>query len=222
MAKLEETSAKKAKTHTVYKNKDGVRIPGTTTIIGVMDKPALVPWANGLGLQGIEVGKYVDALAEIGSLAHLIIEKYLKKETMNYDDYSPNTVKAAENAVLKFFHWLESKKDFEVIGSEMVLISEKYQYGGTIDLYCFVDGKYTLIDLKTCKACYGEHYTQVSAYRNLLLENGHPVDDCRVLRIGRDDSEGFDDYSVPKIDTHFKRFLICKELYEVNKELNRK
>lgn len=222
MAKLEETSAKKAKTHTVYKNSEGKRIPGTTTVIGVMEKPALYRWHNELGLKGIDSTRYVGELAEIGSLAHLIIEKYLKNEEMNYDDYSPNTVKTAENAVLKFFHWLESKKDFRVIGSEMVLISEKHQYGGTIDLYCFVDGKHTLIDLKTCKACYGEHYTQVSAYRSLLLENGHPVDDCRVLRIGRDDSEGFDDHAVPKVDIHFKRFLICRELYECNKELNRK
>jgi hypothetical protein len=222
MTKVEKSSANKAKTHTVYRNKDGQRIPGTTTVIGVMDKPALIKWANNLGLEGIDSSKYVDDLAAIGSLAHMIIEKYLKKEMITYSDYTPNQVETAENSVLKFFHWLEQKKDFRVLGSEMELISEKYQYGGTIDLYCYVDGKHTLIDLKTCKACYGEHYTQVSAYKNLLLENGYKVDDCRILRIGRDDSEGFDDYSIPKIDAHFKRFLICRDLYEVNKELNRK
>lgn len=222
MVKTEESSKKIAKQHTVYKNAAGNRIPGTTTILGVMDKPALVKWANNLGLEGIDSSKYVDNLASIGSLAHMIIEKYLKQEKVDYSDYTPNQVETAENSVLKFFNWLESKKDFRVLGSEMELISEKHQYGGTIDLYCFVDGKHTLIDLKTCKACYGENYTQVSAYKNLLQENGYSVEDCRILRIGRDESEGFDDHGVPKIDTHFKRFLICRELYEVNKELNRK
>ena len=62
-------------------------------------------------------------------------------------------------------------------------------------------------------------FTQVAGYKMLLEENGYPVEDVRILRIGRDDSEGFDDVSVPLIDVHQKRFLVCLELYNLNKEL---
>jgi hypothetical protein len=221
MSKLEQNSARKAKQHTVYKNGEGKRVPGVTTILDVMSKPALLQWANKIGLEGIEMSKYVDDLADIGTLAHKIIECYLKKEDVDYSDYTANQKVLAENAVLKFFNWLEVN-DFKFIASELQLVSEALQYGGTIDLYCLLNGKKTLIDLKTCKACYGEHFTQVAAYKNLLHENGYDVDDVRILRIGRDESEGFDDYSVPKLGLHFQRFVKCRELYEINKELNRK
>ena len=52
--KLEASAAKRGRVHTVYKTKDGKRVPGVTTILGVINKPALVRWANNLGLQGID------------------------------------------------------------------------------------------------------------------------------------------------------------------------
>lgn len=219
--KLEQTAAKTARQYTVYKNSNGDRVPGVTTILGVMDKPALVKWANNLGLQGIDSAKYVDGLARIGTLAHYIIECYLKKQDVDYSDYTENEITAAENSVLKFFRWLESN-NFEVIASELQLVSDKYNYGGTIDCICKLNGKVTLLDFKTCKGCYSEHHTQAVAYKLLAEEFDYKIDDIRILRIGRDDDEGFEEITVGKIDAHERRFHICRELYEVNKELNRK
>ncbi|MBD3393661.1 MAG: hypothetical protein GF410_16730, partial [Chitinivibrionales bacterium] len=74
MTSDERHAAKKGKVHTRYYNKAGKQVPGTTTITGVMNKSALVKWANGLGLRGIDVKNYVDELATIGTLAHYMIE----------------------------------------------------------------------------------------------------------------------------------------------------
>src|SRR3990167_1679574 len=126
---IEKSSANKSRQHTVYKNKDGVRVPGTTTITGVMDKPALVPWANKLGLEGIEVGKYVDDLATIGTLGHYLIECHIKskikgeKVVPDISDYTPNQIDSAENCFIKFLDW-ESKNEVKYIDSEMSLVSE--------------------------------------------------------------------------------------------------
>ena len=57
---IEKTIAKRAKAHTAYKTAGGQRVPGVTTVLGVINKPALVPWANQLGLQGINSSTYVD------------------------------------------------------------------------------------------------------------------------------------------------------------------
>jgi len=208
----------KSNAHQRYRLQDGTIVPGVTTITGVMDKPALKSWANKLGLQGIELGKYVDNLADAGSLAHNIIECYLTKQEVDYSDYTPNQRSLAENASRKFFAW-EKENKFEVIKSEFQMISEKHRFGGCCDIYGIFNGKKTLIDLKTSKAIFGEMFTQVAGYKMLLEENGYPVEDVRILRIGRDDSEGFDDVSVPLIDVHQKRFLVCLELYNLNKEL---
>jgi len=213
-------AAKQAKQHTIYKNAAGKRLPGVTTITGVMDKPALVAWANRIGLQGIMVREYVDEMATIGTLAHYIVECDCRGEKPDLSDYSPNQVSLAENSAIKYFEWLKGRK-LEVIFSEKPLISEAAQVGGTVDVYGKINGVPTLIDLKTCKACYPEHFTQVAAYAMILRENGYAVDDVRIIRIGRDESEGFEDRKVPDVDLHIKRFLICRELYSINAKIAR-
>ena len=169
-------------------------------------------------LQGIQLGKYVDSLADVGTLAHRIVECHLKNQVVDYGDYSPNQRKMAENAAKKFFNW-ESKHQFKLLGSELQLVSEKHKFGGTCDIYCELDGKKTLIDIKTSKDCYKDHFSQVAAYRLLLEENGYPVEEVKILRIGRDDSEGFDEKEVPSLDLHTKRFLLALKLYNLEKQL---
>lgn len=211
---------RKAKAHTRYETKDGTYVPGTTTITGLENKPFLVPWANKLGLEGISVGKYVDALANIGTLAHEIIEYELTERTIDLSDYTPNEITAAKNSVSKFHKWKEAHK-LEVLKCELSLVSEAHKFGGTADIYCKLDGVLTLIDLKTGKAVYPEHFCQVSAYEQLLIENGYPVDDVRILRIGRDESEGFDDLGVPNRELHWDKFLRLRDIYYINKKIGR-
>ena len=45
---IEQIAAKRSKTHQRYYDKAGTMLPGVTTILGVLNKPALVPWANKL------------------------------------------------------------------------------------------------------------------------------------------------------------------------------
>lgn len=216
----EKNSAKKAKQHTVYKNAEGKRVVGVTTITGVMDKPALVPWANKLGLEGIKVREYVDDLAQIGTLAHYMAQCDFEGVKPELDDYSKNQISSAENSFLKYLEWRKTREITDA-KCELPLISEKYQFGGMCDVYCNLNGVMTLIDIKTCKGIYDDHFTQVSAYALLLEENGFKVDDVRILRIGRDESEGFEDRKVPNIELHQKRFMICKRLYDINKEIKK-
>lgn len=207
--------------HQKYYTKDGTLVPGVTTVLGVLAKPALVPWANKLGLQGIEVGKFVDNLADIGTLAHGMIEAHLKGAEFDNSDYSPNQVSKAENCFLKFLEWEKNHK-VKVLGTELQLVSETHKFGGTCDLYCELDGVKTLIDLKTAKAVYDEMHTQVSAYSILLSENGNTVEDMKILRIGRDDAEGFEEIQITKGMLHQMRFLAALEIYKINKQLKAK
>jgi len=204
--------------HQRYCTKDGIKVPGVTTVLGILAKPALVPWANKLGLQGIEVGKYVDSLADVGTLCHTIVECHLKGQDVDYSDYTPNQREMAEIAAAKFFNW-EKENDFKMIESELQLVSENHMFGGTCDIYGILNGKKTLIDIKTSKACYPEHFTQVAAYKILLQESGRKVEDAKILRIGREESEGFDVKDVPMIDIHAEKFLACLEITKIDKRL---
>ncbi len=210
----------KTKAHKRYELKNGDYVPGSTTITGLENKPFLVPWANKLGLEGISVSKYVDNLATVGLLAHEIIEYELSKKDLDLSDYTPNQIKLAKNSVAKFHNW-KSKRQFELLKCEISLVSEEHKYGGTSDIYCLLDGVLTLIDLKTGKSCYPEHYCQVVSYEHLLIENGYPVKDVKILRIGRDESEGLDYLGVPNRDLLWDKFLRLRDIYYINKKLGR-
>ena len=206
----------KTKAHTQYRLSDGTRVPGVTTILGVLNKPALVPWANRLGLQGIDVKKYVDDKAEIGTCAHYLIECDVKGIEPDLSDYSPKTVALAENGLLKWLDWKTSS--FELVGSEMKLVSENYRYGGTCDIVCRKQDKTLLVDIKTSgSGVWPEMKHQVCAYENLLRENGYLIDEIWILRVGRDDSEGFDAVKVSNWEKHFEVFRHCRALYDLLK-----
>lgn len=213
-----EKSTKKVKQHTVYKTSDGIRVPGVTTILNVLNKPALLGWANRMGLQGIDTRSYVDEKADIGTCAHYMIECDIKGTTPDLSIYSPFVVEAAENSYLKWMSWKESQ-DISFIGSEMVLVSEEHRYGGTIDIYAEIAGKRTLLDIKTSgSGIWPEMKHQTAGgYRVLLEEHGYTVDQVMILRVGRTDDEGFEIAQVSNWAQHTNVFLLCRDLYEALK-----
>jgi len=209
-----------SKAHQRYNLADGRLVVGVTTALNLLAKPALVPWANKLGLQGVDVNKYVDDKAAIGSLAHLFVMSHFNNVKADVSDYSKNQIDLAENALLSFFEWEKSRK-IEPILTEAQLVSEKYEYGGTIDLYCKLDGIYTLIDFKTGKGIYSEMEIQLAAYKALLEENGHEVEQAKILRIGRDETEGFEEKSISKLDKQFELFWHCVAIYYLQNQIKK-
>lgn len=213
-----EDFGKKVNVHQRYYAADGAWLPGVTTIIGILAKPALVPWANKLGLQGISTDKYVDEAAATGSLAHYRIECELKGEWPELDDYTPAQLTRSAHSVAAYHEWLKQHLFLpELVETQMV--SEEYRYGGTIDCYGPVDGLPTLLDFKTSSGIYHEHKIQAAAYWRLLVENGHPVKGIRILRIPRVPSEGLEEHVLTGAETllNWKIFQACLEIYALKK-----
>ncbi|HUV46308.1 MAG TPA: PD-(D/E)XK nuclease family protein [Dehalococcoidia bacterium] len=213
-----EKATTRTKAHIRYKLKDGTGVPGVTTVLGVLNKPALVKWANNLGLQGIDSSKYVDDKAAIGTLAHLMVADYLRGQETDTSEYSKAQIDQAENSVLSFFVW-EEQHAIEAILIEEPMVSEHFRFGGTIDCLAKLDGKLVLIDLKTSKGIYPEMLLQLAAYNQLLSEHGHVIDNARILRIGRDEDEGFEERQVNNMAKRWEVFSHCLAIYNLNREL---
>ena len=209
---------KTAKAHTIYKTSEGVRVPGATTITGLLNKPHLITWANRLGLEGVDSTKYRDDAASIGTLAHAMVQAHLTNEELDTEQYSPIELDLASNAVLSFHEWQKQHR-LNVLLCEEPLVSDKYRFGGTIDCYCTLDGVPTLLDFKTGKAIYDEHFVQLSAYKMLLQEHGYTVDQCRILRIGRDETEGFEERTVTDTSDYFLIFSSLLDIYYAKRRL---
>jgi len=208
----------KTKAHTRYKLKDGTRVPGTTTITGLLNKPALVRWANNLGLNGIDSSKYVDDLAGVGTLAHDMVQTYFTDEPTDTSEYSDKDIKRAENSLKSFHAWVTDQNIHPIL-NETELVSETLKYGGKLDMYCNLNDKKTLIDFKTSKAIYDEHFYQLGAYWMLLEEHGHKVEQAMIVRIGRENSEGFETRTIENLGKQKEIFIKLLDIYYLQRRL---
>ncbi len=211
---------KVSKAHTRYYLGDKTLVPGATTVVNLMNKPALVKWANNLGLQGIDATKYVDKAAAIGTLIHALVEGHITGKEVNTEEYSALEIELAQNGFAKYLNW-EKQHNIEPIFNEQAFVSERYKYGGTLDFYCKIDGKYTLVDFKSGKGIFNEHFLQVSAYANLLKEQKHKVEQIMILNIGRNEDEPFQHKEIAPstIKKYFDMFKALLKVYYIKKDV---
>uniref|UniRef100_A0A6M3KWU2 PD-(D/E)XK nuclease superfamily protein n=1 Tax=viral metagenome TaxID=1070528 RepID=A0A6M3KWU2_9ZZZZ len=208
------------KIHTVYKLSNGTRVPSVTTYLSVLAKPALIHWAWNLGVQGLDYQKVRDQAGDIGTLVHYLILCKLKGEEPALSTYTPQDIELASVPMGKFEDWY-GEHSVEPIIMEEPMVSEVYKFGGTMDFYGKVDNKLTLLDFKTSGAIYMENFFQLAAYRQLLFEYAYTIEDIKILRVGKNEDEGFEVRAAGNLDKHWEIFLACQKIYELQKEVRK-
>jgi hypothetical protein len=206
--------------HPEYFTKDGRPAPGVTTVLNELNKPWLTYWAWDLGKQGIDYRRHVDHLARVGTLAHRFILDYYRDQKTDTREYSAVEIKMARNSLLKFFTW-ENSHEVKPIWLEKSIVSEQFIYGGTFDFYGSVDGELNVVDFKTAKNIYEEHFYQAAAYYQAIEEKRRKIQAMRILQIGRDDNEGFSEKVRRGRPIHeFNIFLAALTVYNAKKALS--
>ena len=199
-------------------------IKSVTEILNIINKPALVYWANKIGLQGIKLSEYKKDGTSIGTLAHAIIENWIKKCKTNFNSYTKKQIKQACQCSKMFFDWVKKQKEFIPIASELQLISQKYDYTGIIDLIAIINGKLALIDFKTCNI-YDEAKYQVAAYFNLINEYQNfkelklprdffEVEKAVIIKISKNN-----DFEIIEVKNLNKYFNVFKSALELTKSI---
>jgi len=219
-----ETKVKaSAKIHTVYKTADGTRVPSVSTILGELAKPALIEWAWKLGIQGINYRDFRDSLADVGTLTHRLILDHLRKEATESTSFSPDIVTLAESCFASYLAWEKANK-IEPVMLETPLISELYRYGGTSDFLGYVNGHLTLLDFKTGKAIYPDHFIQLAGYSAIINERRPELGNIErytVLNIPRGEGESFDTKSKASLVPEWGIFQAALKIYTLKKELSK-
>ena len=143
---------------------------------GLGEKEAMAfPWSEGRTAQarGTAVHSIVEAWKKIGEVKGTDLEEY-------------------GGYARAFDNW---RKDYDPqpLVHEKSIRSEKYGFGGTLDLLAMVRDRKCLIDVKTNEGAniYDEVQLQLSAYAQGLLEEGEPVDEIWALSLGVDGSFKF-------------------------------
>jgi hypothetical protein len=176
--------------------RNGIKVPSVTTILGVIGKPYLLPWAVNETLDYISrnwragrvysVGEIQDTLEaaktsrhavskgamDVGRAVHEWIERYIEARTNGHQGEATHPDHPlVRSAVQAFLAW-EAGHEVEYLMSERRLYSKSMNYSGTVDLVAKVNGRITVIDFKTSKAIYDDYYLQAAAYAYALHEEG--------------------------------------------------
>lgn len=190
IVRLEKTRA-----HQKYPLKDGTEVPGASTIAKIgEDSNGLIHWAWKLGTEGKDYRKVRDQAADIGTVAHFMIECFLHNHEPDLSEFSPADVEKATMAFNNFRKWWD-EEGLTVIEPEVQLVSEEWLFGGTIDAPSRDrDGKIVLLDWKTSKAIVGAHKIQLAGYEQLWNENRPKMKVQRraIVRIGKESPDDFE------------------------------
>lgn len=210
-----------------YRNKDGKRVPGTTTIISrFKDSGGLVQWAYQCGLDGLDINKVRDDAADAGTCCHDMIDDHLHHRLNHPHSFTEPVIARAGHAFLAYLEWAEQSK-LELVASEQSLVSEKYQFGGTFDAV-LTNGKLRLLDYKTSSGIYTDYLIQVAgAYSLLWAEHNpdKPLEGMDLLRISKpkapDDPVSFEHrhFSAEIFPIAQRQFILLREAYELDKRL---
>lgn len=179
-----------AASHTIYKNAAGKRLPGVTTVLGMLNKPALLKWAWQLGKDGKDLEQARQGAADIGTVAHALCEAHLRGMEFDPGNIAPEMLSKAETGFLRFLDFWQ-REQLRVLVVEHVMVSESMQVGGTLDILAArPDGRLVLVDLKTSKAIYDEMLIQVATYAAMYEETaGKKVGEVCIVRIGKEDAD---------------------------------
>lgn len=224
---------------------NGKTVYGVTTAIGVLDKPALKYWAVNMGIEylkeNLKVGEALDEIqvkdllegartahtkrlnkaADAGTLVHEWIEKYIKARIAKKPVPKRPINPEMKSAVDGFFKWAKQNK-VQLILSEQKIYSKKWKFAGTLDIEAIVNGKKTMVDIKTSNGIYPEYFLQTAAYTGAREEEmGQKYDGgAIILRLSKESKEKeISPFEVASITaeetkTYFKVFLNCLQIYK--------
>ena len=174
-------------------------MPGGSTICKLGDDAgALIHWAWNLGREGKDYRKERDKAADIGTIAHFLIECYLNGQVADLEDYSQQDIDKALLCYNKFVDWWEDQH-LEKVATEIQLVNEAYRYGGTIDLIAKREnGDHVLIDFKTSKKISDSYWRQCAGYAQLwdcmqpMARGYFPIRNHAIVRIGKEEEGDFE------------------------------
>lgn len=190
---------------------NGDRFVNVTTILGVLDKPALLDWAANLAREGQEWREVRDQAGDRGKSAHDLILRALLSERTSLADL-PDEYRAWGQAA---YRWMRDRRP-EVIEAERMVAAPSHGFAGRLDLLAEIDGTLTLCDWKTasawkrkrkrcpecrdgCESCdggyvegdlyppYDENLLQLDLYAQAIAESGYPEPERGlIVRLGPD------------------------------------
>jgi hypothetical protein len=204
---------------------NGVKVPGTTTVIGrYKDGSKLQDWIWRCGARRLDFRAEGRRAADIGTAAHDMIERDILGQPQVEDVVAHYSLtdggdKRAKLCFEAWKRWRDKRKpDIDVV--EAQLVHPVHGYGGTIDAIGTIDGRRFLLDWKTSNALYDETAMQLAAYRELWMVNeNEDIQHALVLRMDKSSGK-YEELVPPALHAkYFEQFLRFLAAYRLDREI---
>jgi hypothetical protein len=176
-----------------------VNAPSITTVLSVVNKPALMQWAVNCAIDHLRARLYDDgeftveqlekfldeakyahkfvkqAAADIGTAAHRWLEDYWHQKKMAVESGEVFAVPPlpehpqVRNCVEAAIKWIE-EHDIKPLIIEKPLYSRIHQVAGRMDKLAMVDGRLAVVDWKSSTGLWPEYLLQIAAYASIYME----------------------------------------------------
>lgn len=124
--------------------------PTVSELLDILNKPALMKWANKIGLQGISLDEYRSKSAKAGTSLHKQIEDYI----LNGNPFEDDSI-----------HMNFEKFQLDKVFKEIECNIETEYFRGRLDAKIIYKDELYLCDFKSNDSIYLEQKLQLTAYR---------------------------------------------------------
>ena len=154
---------------------NGFWYPRVTSICGIISKPGLENWFASHG-SVYAMKKKRKEVTDWGNVIHDTIEKILLGKMPEIDSQICPSINA-------FLDWMKKYK-IDIDGVEQRIISKEHSYSGTLDVLAKINNKTGVLDIKTSKKIWDDHFMQTAAYFQAYNERAtKKVDTHWILRV---------------------------------------
>lgn len=207
----------KYSSHAQYINDKKIEVPSVTTILKVLNKPSLCKWANYLGFRRENIDDVLRFSADKGTEVHFMLNALLFKKKYIFIEDKGVTKEYLTVVLDNFLEWSKGHTLKPIFGEQPITCDE---FGGTVDLFCELDGKTTILDFKTSKGFYSSMFLQLAAYTYMMELQGCEIDQVCILLI----NEKMCKHKILKreeLDEYIEIFLILSKLFYKIYDLNK-
>ena len=128
--------------------------------------------------------------------------KITNPDTGLLEEFTPDEYEA----VVSFSDWW-NKNDPILVDKDFTVFDSQDLYAGTVDILVKLDGKLTLIDLKTGQNIWPSYELQVSAYKHAIMGEM----DLAILQLGYRKNKA--KYKYTEIEDKFDLFLAARQIW---------
>lgn len=189
-----------------------------TTILGIIDKG--YNYDEWLKNNGHNSEIIVDRAGKFGTEFHKLVELFLKGETLKYFDLTYLGDRVATELWERFNLWIDfwkelnadHKVEYKPTGIEYITYSEDYEFAGTIDFICRLDGELTVMDWKTGNNIGNKENLQLNAYMQTI---GAKKAKIIHLPAKKPNKKGYKIVNLDYSPEKFELFLSTKKVFDM-------